>query len=57
MFEMLRKKWIRGKMFTRKSSLKHIREDIRVNEIVVCEESLRKKVIGKIKESGEVQVV
>ena len=48
---------LEGKLFMRKSSLKHIREDIRINEIVVCEKPLRKKVISKIKESGEVQVV
>ena len=40
-----------------KSSLKHIREDFRVNEIVVCEKPLRKKLIGRIKEPEEVKVV
>ena len=40
-----------------KSSLKHIREDIRVNEIVVCERPLRAKIIDRIKEPDEVQVV
>ena len=51
------KNGLEEKLFTRKSSLKHIREDIRVNEIVVCEKSLREKVISRIKESDEVQVV
>ena len=40
----------------RKSSLKHIREDIGVKEIIICGESLRKHVTGKIKEPDEVQV-
>ena len=40
-----------------KPSLKHIREDIRVNEIIVREELLRAKIIARIKELEEVQVV
>ena len=40
-----------------KSYLKHIREDIRANEIVVCEKPLMGEIIGRIKETDEVQVV
>ena len=48
---------LEGKLFGRKPSLKHIREDVRVNEIVECEELLRAKIIARIKELEEVQVV
>ena len=44
-------------LFTRKSSSEDIREDIRVNDIIVREKHLRKRVIGRIKESEEVQVI
>ena len=53
----LEKSGLEGQLFGRKSSLKHIREDIRVNEIIVCEEHLRTKIIDRIKESEEVHVV
>ena len=40
-----------------KSSLKSIREDPRTNEIIICEKPLRTKIIDRIKESEEAQVV
>ena len=41
----------------RKSSLKHIREDMRVNEIIVCEPRMMERVALRLKSEEEVQVV
>ena len=41
----------------RKSSLKHIREDMRVNEIIVCEPRLMERIALRLKSEEEVQVV
>ena len=42
---------IGSEIFFRKSPLKHIRGDMRVNDIMVCGEHLRSKVLSRIKES------
>ena len=42
-----------AKLFRVKSSVKHIREDFRSNDILVCENHLRKKATRGIKESGK----
>ena len=52
----LGKSGLAEKLFMGKSSLKHIREDLMLNEIIICEKPLRKKIIGRIKELEEVQV-
>ena len=48
---MSRKSNMGSKLFMGKSSVKHIREDMRVNDILACEKHLRKKVVSGIKES------
>ena len=53
----LEKSNVRPKLFMWKSSLKDIRGDIGVNDIIVFEKHLRGEVIGRIIESVEVQVV
>ena len=53
----LEKSGLREKLLMRKSSLKHIREDLVINEVIIFEKPLRAKIIGRIKEPEEVQVV
>ena len=48
---------IEGEIMGRKSSLKHIKEDMRVNEIIVCEPRLMERVALRLKSEEEVQVV
>ena len=40
-----------SELFMGKSSVKQIREDMRINDILFCEKHLRKKVVSRIKES------
>ena len=46
-----------GNIIGGKSSLKHIREDIRVNEIIVCEPRMMERIAIRLKSAEEVQVV
>ena len=52
----LEKSNIGSELFFRKSSLKHIREDFRANDLIVCEKHIRSDVICRMKESAHVQV-
>ena len=38
-------------LYATKSSLKHIKDDLQVNDIMICEKHLRSKVMRRIKES------
>ena len=43
-------------IFTRNSSAKTIREDLHVNDVMVCDKSLREKILLRFKKYEEVQV-
>ena len=57
MYQMSRKSGLEGKLFGGESSLTHIRKDIRVNEIIICEEYLRTKINARIKALEDAHVV
>ena len=48
---------IEGEIIGRKSSLKHIKEDMRVNEIIICEEKMMERFALSLKSEAEVHVI
>ena len=40
-----------AKLYDRKSSLKHIKEDLHANDIMICEKHLRSRILRRIEES------
>ena len=48
---------LEGKLIGMKSSLKHIREVMRVNEIIVCDPGIMEKIAASLKSAEDVQVL